>query len=92
VKGLVDILLECCRCICESKGHGQGFKEAIVGVYGCLTDIFISYSNKALGILNVNFGDVFCFGQPGQCFSNQWQRILVLYDSLIEFSVVNTGS
>jgi hypothetical protein len=92
VKGLVDILLECCRCICESKGHDQGFKEAIAGVYGYFPDIFISYPNKVISIVEVNFGDVLSFRQSGQRFSNQWQRVLVLYGSLVEFSVVNTGS
>jgi hypothetical protein len=69
-KGLVDISLEFYSSICESKEGDQGFKEAIVGVYGCLADIFITYPDKAIGIANVNLGNVFRFGKPGQCFSN----------------------
>jgi hypothetical protein len=61
-KGLVDILLEYCRYICEPKGNDQGSKEAIAGAYGCLPDIFISYRDKGIGIANVNFEDVFSFG------------------------------
>jgi hypothetical protein len=68
--GLADISLKCCRCMCESKGHNQGFKEAIVGTCGYLPDIFISYPNKAIGISNVNFRDVFGMRQLGQRFSN----------------------
>jgi hypothetical protein len=72
VKGLIDVSLEYCRYICKFKGHDQGFKEAIASVHGCLPDIFISYPNKVIGILNVNFGDIFCFGQLDQRFSDQW--------------------
>jgi hypothetical protein len=61
-KDFVDVSLECCRWICESKGHDQGFKEAIVGTYGCLPGIFILYPDKAIGIVNVDFGNVFRFG------------------------------
>jgi hypothetical protein len=62
VKVLVEISLACCRCIGESNGHDQGFEEAIAGADGCLRKIFISYPNMAIGIINVNFGDVFPFG------------------------------
>jgi hypothetical protein len=62
VKGMVNILLKYCRYICESKGQNQELKEAIVGAYRDLLDIFISYSDKAIGIANVDFGDIFCFG------------------------------
>jgi hypothetical protein len=92
VKGLVDILLECCRCICESKGHDQGFKEAIAGASARFPEIIISYPNKAIGIANVGFGDVIRFGLLGQCFSDQWQRVSVLYSFLNVFLVGNAGS
>jgi hypothetical protein len=92
VKSLVDILFKCCRCICGSKGHDQGYKKAIAGAYGCFPDILVSYPNKAISIANINFGDIFHFGQSGQHFSDQWQRVSVLYDSLVEFSVVNAWS
>jgi hypothetical protein len=62
VKGHVDISFKYCRYIYKSKGLDQGLKEAIVGVYGCLLDILISYSDEDIAILNINFGDEFCFG------------------------------
>jgi hypothetical protein len=46
----------------ESKGYDQGFKEAIVGMYGSLPEISISYPNKAIRIGKVNFGNVFHYG------------------------------
>jgi hypothetical protein len=61
-KGFIDKLLECCRCICESKGHDQGFKEATASVYGSIQEIFISYPDKVVGLMNVNFGEIFCLG------------------------------
>jgi hypothetical protein len=61
-KSVLDILLECCKCIWESKEHDQRFREAIVGMYGCLPDVFILYPDKAVSIANVDFGDVFHLG------------------------------
>jgi hypothetical protein len=84
--------LKCRKCIHESKGHDQGFKEPIAGMYSCFPDIFLSYSDKAIGITDVNFGDVFHFGQLGQSFRDHWRRVLVLYGSLIEFPIVNAES
>jgi hypothetical protein len=88
-KGLVDISLEYCRCISESKGYDQGFQEAIVGVYDCLSEIIILYLNKAINITNINFGEVLFLESPGQHFCDHWQRISVLYSSLIEFPVID---
>jgi hypothetical protein len=51
--------LKYCRCICESKGDNQEFKEAIAGVYGHVREIFISYLDEVLEIKNVNLGDLF---------------------------------
>jgi hypothetical protein len=62
VKGLVNILLECCRCICNSKGHDQGFKEAIACADCCVPDNCNSYPDKAIGNTDVRFGDAFGFG------------------------------
>jgi hypothetical protein len=39
-----------------------GFKDAIAGKYDCLPNILISYPDEAVGIANVNFGNVFNFG------------------------------
>jgi hypothetical protein len=69
-KGFIDILLEYCTCICEPKGHDQGFKEAIAGAYDFLLDIFISYLDKAIGIANSNFGDIFTL--------NNWANVSVI--------------
>jgi hypothetical protein len=46
VQGFVDIFMKGWRCICESKGHNQGFKEAIAGEYASLSEILISYQDK----------------------------------------------
>jgi hypothetical protein len=61
-KGLFDILLECYRYICESKGYDQRFKQAIVNAYGGLQENIISNPDKAICMANVNVGDIFCFG------------------------------
>jgi hypothetical protein len=53
-KGLVDISLKYCRCICELKGPDQKLKEAIASSYGSLLDSFIWYLDKAIGIANVD--------------------------------------
>jgi hypothetical protein len=62
VKGHVDILFKYCRYIYKSKGLDQELKEAMVGIYGCLSDNLISYSDEDIAILNINFGDEFCCG------------------------------
>jgi hypothetical protein len=54
--------LEYYRCIYELKGYNQRFKEAILGMYDCLPDILISYPDGAIGIANVDFENVLCFG------------------------------
>jgi hypothetical protein len=58
VKGFVNVSFECQRCIRESTAHDQELKEAILGTYRGLPDILISYPNEAIGITDVNFGNV----------------------------------
>jgi hypothetical protein len=61
-KNFVNLLLEGCRCICEFEGHDERFKEAILGSYGGFPYVLISYFDEIIGIIDVNFGDVLCFG------------------------------
>ena len=86
---LIDVVLEYCRSIGQSKRHHLIFEVAVSGPESSLPLIFLANSYLVIGTSEVELDKQSCSSQSVQGLSNQRQWISVFYGEVIKSPIIN---
>ena len=89
-KDLIDIVLECCQSVGQSKKHYLILKVAVSGLESSLLLISFANSHPVVGTGELELGKLLCSPQSIQGLPNQRQWILVFDYEIVKFSIINT--
>ena len=89
VKDIVHAWLECGRCICQAKGHGNKLKVTIVAFESSLWYVFFPHSNLMITKSKVNLWKELGSMELIHELINPWDRISILHFLLIQGSKIN---
>ena len=88
-KDLIDVALECCRSVGQSKKHYLIFEVAVSGPKSSFSLIFFANSHLVIGACEVKLRKPLCLPQLIQKLPNQRQWISVLHSEVVKSPIMN---
>jgi hypothetical protein len=92
VQSVVGVPLKVCRSVDEFERHDKSLVESSSRSESCFSFIFFCDSKKVVCVSYIECDVVLGLRELIERFANEWERVTVLDDALVQTSVVDTQS